>query len=64
MRINEVCSKAICPCCHGTGWLAVHDDRGHVERRDLCTHCMGQGEVASELAPDQTVLRLEPKSRQ
>jgi hypothetical protein len=42
-----------CPCCHGSGWIAVHDEHLVVIRRDICTHCMGQGEVTSELdVPD------------
>ena len=42
-----------CPCCHGSGWLAILVDDGKtVLRRDICTHCMGQGEVDTELPRD------------
>jgi hypothetical protein len=50
-----------CPCCKGSGWLTSYlfDDprdlegsaQGTLERRDLCTHCMGQGEIATQLDP-------------
>jgi len=42
---------AACPCCKGSGWLFVYDQTapGVPVRRDLCTHCMGQGTIATEL---------------
>ena len=42
-----------CPRCHGSGWLVVFADDGKtVLRRDICTHCMAQGEVDTELPRD------------
>jgi hypothetical protein len=38
-----------CPCCKGEGWLAIHNDRGAILRGDICTHCMGQGTVMTEV---------------
>jgi len=52
-----------CPCCHGSGWLVVHDDRGLILRRDLCTHCMGQGEVATELNEPARAPAASPADR-